>query len=99
MVQCVKGVMTAVPPKFCWLPRSDRRHIPQKCASPYTERHMAECFKPCKPWKKADGYSYDAESYWVAGGTCWEKCLYGYKDHGATCYKSAFRWYVKSHYW
>lgn len=83
---CVKGFMATIPPDWCWK-KPDFGTIPTGCPSGY-HRWGAECFKHCNP-----GY------YWVAGGTCWSHCGGGWKDIGACCVGSWFRFKCKHHYW
>jgi len=85
--KCMNGIAMAAPPNFCYKSGKHNHEVPTKCASGW-RRNMAECFRDCR-----SGY------YFVGGGTCWQHCKDGYKDHGATCYKSFFKWYFKKSYW
>jgi hypothetical protein len=82
---CLKALMENIPPDFCWKKGADFGKIPTGCPPGYF-RSLALCYQNCD-----NGYTFFL-------GVCWATCESGYDDHGATCYKSFFRWYFKHSY-
>ena len=71
---------------FCWKRTYGRGvgTIPKGCGDKQNQAGL--CYTPCK----AD---YDA-----VGPLCWAECRSGFRDDGATCFKSLFNFYFKDTY-
>ena len=79
---CLSGMMTAVPPAFCWKKGGDFGKIPTRCPDGYF-RFLAMCYANCGP-----------NRHFILG-VCYDNCEKGYDNHPLSCYKSLFRWYFK----
>lgn len=82
---CLSGLISAMPPGFCWKKGGDLGTIPTDCPKGYF-RSLALCYQQCNP-----GWSFIA-------GVCYQGCGAGYRDDGLSCYRSLFDFYFKPAY-
>jgi len=73
--QCIKSLLSVIPPSFCYKKNADAGKIPTMCPVGW-HRSAALCYKDC-----------NANEKFIAG-VCWEECPEGYGDSGAICHKN-----------
>ena len=68
---CIKGLISSIPPEFCWKKKADAGTMPN-CPEGY-RKSGALCYESCR------------DDYKVVAGICWSECDGGWKDYGMTC--------------
>jgi len=82
--QCIKSLMKAIPPDFCW--RKEIGKPISACPEGMTRQGLL-CYQNCK------------EGYHNIIGVCWENgCREGYHDFGLTCTNKRLHTYSKNSY-